>query len=82
DRILASRMGAYAIDLLLEGHGGRCVGIQNEQLVHHDIIDAIDNISRIKACKSEAVSIDEILKETKEYKVANTIMYCVLNDTI
>ena len=27
---LASRMGAYAIELLLQGHGGRCVGIQNE----------------------------------------------------
>ncbi len=39
-------MGAYAIDLLLEGHGGRCVGIQNEQLVHHDIIDAIENMKR------------------------------------
>ena len=46
DRILASRMGAYAIELLLQGHGGRCVGIQNEQLVHHDIIDAIENMKR------------------------------------
>ena len=46
DRILASRMGAYAIDLLLAGYGGRCVGIQNEQLVHHDIIDAIENMKR------------------------------------
>jgi 6-phosphofructokinase 1 len=39
-------MGAYAIELLLAGHGGRCVGIQNEQLVHHDIIDAIENMKR------------------------------------
>ncbi len=39
-------MGAYAIDLLLAGYGGRCVGIQNEQLVHHDIIDAIENMKR------------------------------------
>ena len=46
DRILASRMGAYAIDLLLAGYGGRCVGIQNVQLVHHDIIDAIENMKR------------------------------------
>ena len=46
DRILASRMGAYAIDLLLQGFGGRCVGIQNEKLVHHDIIDAIENMKR------------------------------------
>lgn len=44
DRILASRMGAYAIELLLQGHGGRCVGIQNEKMVHHDIIDAIENM--------------------------------------
>lgn len=46
DRILASRMGAYAIDLLREGHSGRCVGIQNEVLVHHDIIDAIEHMRR------------------------------------
>ena len=46
DRILASRMGAYAVDLLLQGKGGYCVGIQNERLVHHDIIDAINNMQR------------------------------------
>ena len=46
DRILGSRMGVYAIDLLLQGKGGYCVGIQNEHLVHHDIIDAINNMCR------------------------------------
>ena len=46
ERILASRMGAYAIELLLQGYGGRCVGIQNEKMVHHDIIDAIENMKR------------------------------------
>ncbi|MFZ4834710.1 6-phosphofructokinase [Rouxiella sp. Mn2063] len=46
DRILASRMGAYSIELLLKGYGGRCVGVQNEKLVHHDIIDAIENMKR------------------------------------
>ena len=46
DRILASRMGAYSIELLQQGYGGRCVGIQNEKLVHHDIIDAIENMKR------------------------------------
>lgn len=46
DRILASRMGVYAVDLLLQGKGGYCVGIQDEQLVHHDIIDAINNMQR------------------------------------
>ena len=26
----------------MEGHGGRCVGIQKEELFTHDIIDAIE----------------------------------------
>lgn len=46
DRILASRMGVYAVELILKGEKGRCVGIQNEKLVHHDIIDAIQNMKR------------------------------------
>lgn len=41
DRVLASRLGAKAVELLLEGKGGRCVGIQNNQLVDHDIIEAL-----------------------------------------
>ena len=40
---LASRLGAFAVELLLEGKGGRCVGIQNNQLVHHDIIEILDH---------------------------------------
>ncbi|VFP87197.1 6-phosphofructokinase [Candidatus Erwinia haradaeae] len=46
DRILASRMGAYATELLLKGFAGCCIGIQNEKMVHHNLIDAIENIKR------------------------------------
>ncbi len=47
DRVLASRLGDYAVDLLLKGiGGGRCVGIQANKLVNHDIIDAIQNMVR------------------------------------
>lgn len=46
DRVLASQMGVFAVELLMQGHGGRCVGIQNNKLVHHDIIDAITNMTR------------------------------------
>lgn len=46
DRVLASWMGGYAVELLLEGHGGRCIGIQNGKLVHHDIIECIETMSR------------------------------------
>ncbi|MFD2046304.1 6-phosphofructokinase [Ornithinibacillus salinisoli] len=37
DRVLASRLGAKAVDLLLDGKAGRMVGIQNNKLVDHDI---------------------------------------------
>lgn len=44
DRVLASRMGAYAVQLLNEGHSGRCIGIQRGALVHHDIIECIETM--------------------------------------
>ena len=43
DRVLASRLGARAVELLLEGKGGRAVGIQNNQLVDHDILEILGN---------------------------------------
>ena len=46
DRVIASQMGAYAVELLMHGYGGRCIGMQRNQLVHHDIIDAIENMAR------------------------------------
>lgn len=41
DRILASRMGVKAVELLLEGKGGRCVGIKNNVIVDFDIYEAL-----------------------------------------
>lgn len=41
DRVLASRLGARAVELLLDGKGGRCVGIESNELVDHDIIEAL-----------------------------------------
>ena len=46
DRVQASRMGSYAVELLVQGAGGRCVGIQKGQLVNHDIIDCLQNMRR------------------------------------
>ncbi len=42
DRVLAARMGAYAIDLLLEGQEARCIGIVDNKLRHDDIIEALN----------------------------------------
>ena len=41
DRVLASRLAAKAVELLLEGKGGRAVGIVNNKLVDYDIIEAL-----------------------------------------
>ena len=41
DRVLASRMGAYAVDCLLDGKGGICVGMINNKIVDYDIYEAL-----------------------------------------
>ncbi|UOQ47163.1 6-phosphofructokinase [Gracilibacillus caseinilyticus] len=41
DRVLASRLGSKAVDLLMNGIGGRMVGIQNNVVVDHDIVDVL-----------------------------------------
>ena len=41
DRVLASRLGSHAVDLLAAGKGGRAVGIEKNQLVDYDIIEAL-----------------------------------------
>ncbi|MFN7250672.1 MAG: 6-phosphofructokinase [Anaerobacillus sp.] len=41
DRVLASRLGAKAVELLLEGQAGKMVGIEKNVLVSHDIEEAL-----------------------------------------
>ncbi|ADH99512.1 6-phosphofructokinase [Salisediminibacterium selenitireducens] len=41
DRILASRMGVEAVELLKNGHSGRAVGIRNNQIYHLSISHAL-----------------------------------------
>ncbi|WP_160723978.1 6-phosphofructokinase [Bacillus sp. USDA818B3_A] len=41
DRVLASRLAARAVELLIDGKGGRAVGIENNKLVDYDIIEAL-----------------------------------------
>ncbi len=42
DRILASRMGEKAVDLLIRGIGGQCVGIKDNQIIAVPIKEALD----------------------------------------
>ena len=43
DRVLASRMGAKAIDLLKEDIGGVCVGVKAGEIIYSDIVETLAN---------------------------------------
>lgn len=43
DRVMASQMGAFAVELLLEGKGGLAVGIENNRLTYHRMSDLFDS---------------------------------------
>lgn len=47
DRVLASRLGGRAVELLLDGKEGRMVGIHQNKLVDHDIIEALKHVHTI-----------------------------------
>lgn len=42
DRVLASRLGAFAVELLIAGKGGRAVGIENNHVIDHDFKEIFD----------------------------------------
>ena len=42
DRVNATKMGNYAVNLLLDGKGGLAVGMENGQPNTHDILDLFD----------------------------------------
>ena len=46
DRVLASRMGAKAIEVLLEGKTSRVIGIRNNVIIDQDIDEALDMDSK------------------------------------
>ncbi|AGX45251.1 6-phosphofructokinase [Clostridium saccharobutylicum] len=46
DRVLASRMGAKAIDVLLEGKTSRVIGIKDNKIIDQDIDEALDMESK------------------------------------
>lgn len=43
DRVLAGRFGAKAVEVLMEGRGGRAVGIHNHELIDYDLNYAYEN---------------------------------------
>ncbi|RYM06922.1 6-phosphofructokinase [Sporolactobacillus sp. THM7-7] len=41
DRVLASRMGSRAVELLLKGEKGKMIAVQNNKIVTHDILNVL-----------------------------------------
>jgi len=42
DRVLASKFGSFAVDLLKEGRGGLCIGSLNNEVVANDIVETLE----------------------------------------
>ena len=57
DRLLASRMGAYAVDLLEEGIYGCAIGISNNKLVHMPFEEALNKSKSSKELVDLAIKI-------------------------
>ncbi|RHW40728.1 6-phosphofructokinase [Neobacillus notoginsengisoli] len=62
DRVLASRLGAKAVELLLEDKGGRAVGIVQNRLVDYDIIEALNE-------KREMLDLLNLYKLSQELSI-------------
>lgn len=60
DRVLASRMGAKAIEMLLDGHANQMVGIKNNRLIEVDISDVLSQ---------KHVFNDDMYKLSKEVSI-------------
>ena len=60
DRMLASRMGAYAVKVLMEGRKGRAVGIKNEEMVDYEIVEALE---MKREPREELIELGKILAE-------------------
>jgi 6-phosphofructokinase 1 len=60
DRVLASRLGARAVELLLDHKGGRAVGISNKMVIDDDITEILK--------QSDSVELD-LLKLSKELSI-------------
>ena len=58
DRVMASRMGAYAVKLLKQGTCNRIIAVQNGALVDLDIQEAL---AMTKSIDEEMIELNKIL---------------------
>ena len=59
ERVNATRLGYYAVELLEQGITGVCVGFKNGNIVHDDIYNALKKETEVS---TELISIIDNLK--------------------
>jgi len=47
DRVLASRLGSRAVELMMAGTGGRAVGIENNKVIDHDFTEVLNATHKV-----------------------------------
>jgi 6-phosphofructokinase 1 len=47
DRVLASRLGSRAVELITAGIGGRAVGIENNKVIEHDFTEVLNATHKV-----------------------------------
>lgn len=58
DRMVASRMGAHAVELLINGQGNRVVAVSNGKIVDYDILEGLKMEKKIE---DELFNLSEII---------------------
>lgn len=58
DRVTASRMGAHAVEILINGKGNRVVGLHNSKIVDYDILEGLKMEKKID---SELLTLSKII---------------------
>ena len=67
DRILATRLGVRAVELIEEGQGGLMVGIQSEEVTTHKLSYAWENYSKASVA---------------DYAIANILSLIIVNERL
>lgn len=57
DRLLATRLGDYAVELLAQGKSNMCVGIRENKMIATDIMTAINEHSKVHAVNEELLRV-------------------------
>ena len=65
DRVLASWMGAHAVDLLKQGIGGVAVGIHNEELVESPILGTAEEGALFSLTEDGKIIVNNLVKHDR-----------------